>query len=95
MPVTLPSSELDIQMSEQDPLLQDHDSGNKLQQGGCQKGVGRALGPLEIPRSTRYGILAGLWIATFLSVSFCLFRVISNTTSLTSLGSESYCFCLL
>ena len=60
-------------MSERDPLLQDHDSGQKLQQGESQKGVGRALGPLEIPRSTRYGILAGLWIATFLSVSFCLF----------------------
>ena len=25
-------------------------------------------GPLDIPRSTRYGILAGLWTATFLSV---------------------------
>ena len=36
-------------MSERDPLLQDQ-----------QKGVGRALGPLEIPRSTRRGILAGL-----------------------------------
>lgn len=26
------------------------------------------LGPLEISRSTRYGILAGIWTATFLSV---------------------------
>lgn len=25
-------------------------------------------GPLEITRSTRYGILAGIWMATFLSV---------------------------
>jgi hypothetical protein len=57
-------------MSERDPLLQDHDSG---QQGEGQKGVGRALGPLEISRSTRYGILAGLWIATFLSVSLSVF----------------------
>jgi len=27
-----------------------------------------SVGPLEIPRSTRYTILAGLWSATFLSV---------------------------
>ena len=62
-------------MSERDPLLQDHDSRQQLQQGEgqTQKGVGRALGPLEISRSTRYGILAGLWIATFFSVSLCLF----------------------
>ena len=26
------------------------------------------LGPLEISRSTRYGILAGIWMGTFLSV---------------------------
>ena len=56
-------------MSERDPLLQDHDSGQQLQQGQGQRGVGRALGPLEISRSTRYGILAGLWLATFLTVS--------------------------
>ena len=53
-------------MSERDPLLQNNDS---AQQGEGQKGVARPLGPLEISRSTRYGILAGLWIATFLSVS--------------------------
>ena len=29
----------------------------------------RRLGPLEIPRSNRYAILAGIWVATFLSVS--------------------------
>ena len=51
-------------MSEQTPLLQDRDSS---QEG--QKVIGRALGPLEISRSNRYGILAGLWIATFFSVS--------------------------
>ena len=60
---------LNLQMSERDPLLQDRNSGQQLQQGEGQKGVGRALGPLEISRSTRYGILAGLWMATFLSVS--------------------------
>lgn len=64
---------LDSQMSERDPLLQNHDSSQQLHQGKGQKGVGRALGPLEISRSNRYGILAGLWIATFLSVSLCLY----------------------
>lgn len=29
----------------------------------------RQVGPLEISRSARYGILAGVWSATFLSVS--------------------------
>ena len=29
----------------------------------------RAPGPLELPASTRYGILLGVWIANFLSVS--------------------------
>ena len=71
-------------MSERDPLLQ----GDEYpQQGNGQKGVGRALGPLEISRSTRYGILAGLWIANFLAVSLCLFRV--SMMSITSIGSES------
>ena len=63
-------------MSERDPLLQDHDSGQQLQHSEGQKGVGtdgRPLGPLEIPRSTRYGILAGIWIALFLSVSLSVF----------------------
>ncbi|KAJ6630409.1 major facilitator superfamily domain-containing protein [Mycena sp. CBHHK59/15] len=30
------------------------------------KPVGHRLGPLEIPKTTRYGILAGIWMATFL-----------------------------
>ena len=50
-------------------LLQDRDSGQPFEKGGGQKGIGRALGPLEISISTRYGILAGMWMATFLSVS--------------------------
>ena len=61
-------------MSERDRLLQDQDvSGQQLKQGEDQKVVGRVLGPLEISRSTRYGILAGLWIATFLSVSLFVY----------------------
>ncbi|KAF9494438.1 MFS general substrate transporter [Pleurotus eryngii] len=41
------------------PLLQD-------EAGDANKGP-RRLGPLEITRSTRYAILAGIWTATFLS----------------------------
>ena len=76
-------------MSERDPLLQNHNSAQQPKQGEGKKDVqvGRALGPLEIPPSTRYGILAGLWIAMFLSVSLCLFRV--STISITSIGPES------
>ena len=78
-------------MSERAPLLQDRDSGQQFQQGEYQKGIGRALGPLEISRSTRYGILAGLWLATFLSVSFSgsLSPVRVTMMSITLIGSES------
>ena len=63
-------------MSERDPLLQDYgDSGQQLEQGKGQKGVRHdsELGPLEISRSTRYAILAGIWMATFLSVSLSVY----------------------
>ena len=65
-----PSLAIPKQMSERDPLLQ-HPARDSDQQDDGRKGVqgGRALGPLEISRSTRHGILAGLWMATFLSVS--------------------------
>ena len=56
-------------LAERAPLLQDRDSGRQSQQGEGQICIDRALGPLEISRTTRYGILAGLWMATFLSVS--------------------------
>ncbi|KDR82136.1 hypothetical protein GALMADRAFT_240663 [Galerina marginata CBS 339.88] len=55
-------------MSERDPLLQRLASG--VEEHSTVKSNGkeeRRLGPLEISRSTRYGILAGLWTATFLS----------------------------
>lgn len=42
------------QASERDPLLTRHDR--------------KKVPPLEISKSTRYGILAGIWVATFLSV---------------------------
>jgi hypothetical protein len=34
-----------------------------------------ALGPLEISAANRRSILAGIWIATFLSVGFFFFHV--------------------
>lgn len=58
---------LNHQMSERDPLLQHHEQ--QQGEGYSRKGVNRAPGPLDISRSTRYGILAGLWMGTFLSVS--------------------------
>ncbi|KAF8957761.1 major facilitator superfamily domain-containing protein [Flammula alnicola] len=48
-------------MSERDPLLQRRDT---EQLAGKEE---RKLGPRDISRSTRYGILAGIWTATFLS----------------------------
>lgn len=58
-------------MSERDPLL------NSPQNGGIDGTIGtdakrkNKVGPLEISKSTRYGILAGIWTATFLSVCTC------------------------
>ncbi|PPQ99167.1 hypothetical protein CVT24_009258 [Panaeolus cyanescens] len=51
-------------MSERDPLLaRDANDANTPQKNS--KNV--RVGPLDISRSTRYGILAGIWTATFLS----------------------------
>ncbi|KAF4615525.1 hypothetical protein D9613_003503 [Agrocybe pediades] len=56
-------------MSEREPLLRgtaestQQDGGEIIQTGKDPNRVG----PLDISRSTRYGILAGLWTATFLS----------------------------
>lgn len=39
------------------------------------------LGPMELTRSHRWAILAGIWTATFLSVSFvcyCLFGLLNE-----------------
>ncbi|PPR05145.1 hypothetical protein CVT26_012231 [Gymnopilus dilepis] len=56
-------------MSERDPLLR-----GQPEQGDGVEALPpkdpRRLGPLEISRTTRYGILAGLWTATFLSASW-------------------------
>ena len=44
--------------NERDPLLQ-------AENGHTDD---RGTGPMEISRSTRHGILAGIWVATFLTV---------------------------
>jgi len=51
--------------SETDPLLSRQASADLDGQEVPRKAQ---VGPLEISRSTRYGILAGIWSATFLSV---------------------------
>lgn len=48
---------------------------------------GRKVGPMEISRSTRYGILAGIWTATFLSV--CTLSLPGSTHVL---SPYVYCF---
>ena len=63
--------------SERDPLLQ--------LENGYTDGHSKTTGPLEISRSTRYGILAGIWVATFLTVSH-------NSPLLTSLDLISIPF---
>ena len=55
MPASMPS--------ERDPLLPHPE----VAVPANPKTDGR-VGPMEISRSTRYGILAGIWAATFLSV---------------------------
>lgn len=49
---------------ERQPLLQD----GAVKAYGTDDRCGTSS-PLDLPRSTRYGILLGVWIANFLSVS--------------------------
>ena len=49
--------------SERDPLIPRTESPQPI---SAKKT--RGVGPMEISRSTRYGILAGIWAANFLSV---------------------------
>ncbi|TFK35458.1 vacuolar amino acid permease [Crucibulum laeve] len=55
------------QPSERDPLIQGSSTGSEERHIGGKISDGRLVGPLEITTSTRYGILAGIWTATFLS----------------------------
>ncbi|KAF8891127.1 vacuolar amino acid permease [Gymnopilus junonius] len=54
-------------MSEREPLLPQRQESQENAEVTVNGTDERPLGPLEISRSTRYGILAGLWTATFLS----------------------------
>ena len=60
--------------TERDPLLQSTSPQNG--RGSVDEQEKRGLGPREIPRSTRYGILAGIWAATFLSVCSIWQRIV-------------------
>ena len=51
--------------TERDPLIKNA----RLSQTAPVTRAQHKNGPLEISRSRRYGILAGIWSATFLSVS--------------------------
>lgn len=55
-----------FQPTEADPLIP-HEHPENLHTNG--KITKHRPGPLELSRSARYGILAGVWSATFLSVS--------------------------
>jgi hypothetical protein len=58
--------------TEQTPLLQAAATKAKAYTDSQQRNNdidNKKPGPLELSRSTRYGILLGLWIANFLSVS--------------------------
>ena len=73
-------------MSERDPLLQNSNP-NSRQNEEIGELVGEPkkqakLGPGEISRGTRYGILAGIWTATFLSV--CNRSIDTNASHLLS-----------
>lgn len=57
--------------TERDPLLQSTATYPDLPpaDGAISQKIKKPLGPLEISKSTRWGILAGIWTANFLAVS--------------------------
>lgn len=55
--------------SERDSLLRSSNTNGQYGAGDeSNKDAEHTPGPLELPRSTRFGILAGIWLGTFLSV---------------------------
>lgn len=55
--------------TERDPLLRSPDTNGQYGDGDqSNKDAAPTPGPLELPRSAHIGILAGIWLATFLSV---------------------------
>ncbi|KAI9436222.1 vacuolar amino acid permease [Lactarius indigo] len=59
--------------NEREPLLQ-------AENGHTDSRIGN-LGPLEISRSTRHGILAGIWVATFLTVTTLVATLLPSISS--------------
>ena len=55
--------------TERDALLRSSNTNGQYGAGDeSNKDAARTPGPLELPRNTRIGILAGIWLGTFLSV---------------------------
>jgi hypothetical protein len=80
----LHAAEIMSMLTERDPLLGrashlNGDDGKQTEEPG--------IGPLEISRSTRRGILAGTFLANFLSVSLCSSSV-TRAVALTGLTSR-------
>ncbi|KIJ06515.1 hypothetical protein PAXINDRAFT_164671 [Paxillus involutus ATCC 200175] len=71
--------------TERDPLLSGAEPILRTQGQANDQSHSRALqvpiGPLEISRSTRYAILAGLWSATFLSVTTLVATLLPSISS--------------
>ena len=56
-------------LAERDSLLQSSNTNAQYGAGEqSNKDAARTPGPLEISRTARFGILAGIWMGTFLSV---------------------------
>ncbi|KZP06007.1 MFS general substrate transporter [Athelia psychrophila] len=64
--------------TERDPLISPTTSA--AVRDGPKKALGQ-LGPLEITRSTRWGILAGIWTASFLSVTTLVATLLPSISS--------------
>ncbi|KAG6334028.1 hypothetical protein ID866_5059 [Astraeus odoratus] len=63
--------------TEREPLL----SGTRRSDATHATSKSTRAGPLDIPRWTRYAILAGLWSATFLSVSTLVATLLPSISS--------------
>jgi hypothetical protein len=69
--------------TERDPLLRNETS---APEDGKTQDTGGNCSPLEVAPSTRYWILAGVWVATFLSV--CLPAISCLLLGLMALSTE-------
>jgi hypothetical protein len=63
-------------MSERDPLLnRDSERLGDVEEIAHKRKDEKRVGPRDISRSTRYGILAGIWTATCLSVRYQIYVI--------------------